>query len=144
MFIRYMILICLTLITINTYATESKNILVDMDNEKSATEMLQKENAVTTKAEYRKIQEFHRFYLIVALIVMTPIFLMILLYFIRKSNEYTEHAIIHASGLVLVIQSTTIVVIAAPTTEQLTAAIGVLAAIAGYLFGAAKVTRKES
>lgn len=141
MFTRYIILICLIFIPMTTYSDNSEKILADLDEQKIEVQARQEGGGAVTKAEYRKIQEIHRFYLIAALIAVTPIFLIILLYFIGRSKEYTEHAIIHSSGLVLIIQATTIVVIAAPTTEQLTAAVGILAAIAGYLFGSAKVTR---
>lgn len=152
MFIRYIVLTCLVIISMNVNAldstgdeqpSDSARFLDNLDIEKSEMQIAQDEDGAITKAEYRELQETHRFYLIAAMIGITPIFLLILLYFIRKSNEFTENAILHSSGLVLVIQATVIVVIAAPTTEQLTAAIGVLAAIAGYLFGSAKRTKSE-
>jgi hypothetical protein len=53
------------------------------------------------------------------------------------SKTFTAANIVNRGGLVLVIQAILFVVIASPTTEQLTAAIGALRAIAGYLFGRA-------
>lgn len=91
--------------------------------------------ASTGSIEYRLRQEENRFYLILMITLATPVILLILLHYIRNSRSFTAQAIIHTSGLVLVIQATTIVVLASATSEQLTAAIGVLAAIAGYLFG---------
>lgn len=160
MFIRYIIITLLS-IAITPWSTSASEggqpnqanigsgsvsdaILGDVDRGKEEAQEKQTDYAGFTKEEYRKLQEQHRFYIIIGLIIATPIFLLILLYFIKQSQDYTEHAIIHASGLVLVIQATAIVVIASPTTEQLTAAIGVLAAIAGYLFGTAKKVGKES
>ena len=43
-----------------------------------------------------------------------PLSLLLVLWFIKKSEDYTERAVINASGLVLVIQATTFVVIASP------------------------------
>ena len=153
MFIRNLITVVLMTISIgvlavenqiNSQVSEGEKILADIDNEKNVAQMVQEDDVGITKADYRIMQETHRFYLIAGMIAVTPIFLMILLSFIRKSTDFNEQAIIHSSGLVLVVQATVIVVIASPTTEQLTAAIGVLAAIAGYLFGSAKRSKTGS
>jgi len=45
---------------------------------------------------------------------------------------------VNAIGLVLVIEGTMFITVSALTSEQLTAPIGILGAIAGYLFGSAK------
>jgi hypothetical protein len=142
---RYLIavFVAFALMSTASVAGDIDSILQDVDMEKAEIQAQEQSSGGPTIAEYRTLQEKHRLYIISALIVVTPIFLLMLLFFIKGSNENTEHAIIHASGLVLVIQATAIVVIAAPTTEQLTAAIGVLGAIAGYLFGTAKKTTKE-
>jgi hypothetical protein len=55
----------------------------------------------------------------------------------KYSTSFTVTNIVNGGGLVLVIQAILFVVIASPTTEQLTSAIGALGAIAGYLFGRA-------
>ena len=143
MILRFIILTNLLFFSITAYASDSQSILDDVDTEKTVMQNVQDDGDSISKSEYRRIQEVHRFYLIAAMIAVTPVFLLILLFFIRKSKDYNEHAILHSSGLVLVIQATVIVVIASPTTEQLTAAIGVLAAIAGYLFGSAKRSKAE-
>lgn len=44
---------------------------------------------------------------------------------------------VNASGLVLVVYATVLVVMIGKTDQQLMAAIGILGAIAGYLFGTA-------
>jgi hypothetical protein len=48
--------------------------------------------------------------------------------------------IVHGSGLVLVVFATVLVVTMAETEQQLTAAIGILGAIVGYLFGSTSRT----
>ncbi len=95
------------------------------------------------EAEFRFLQENNRLYLIFSVMGVTPLFLIIILFFISRSKLYSAESIVHGSGLVLVIQATLLVVIAAPTTEQLTAAIGVIGAIAGYLFGSTKGSLKS-
>ncbi len=93
-----------------------------------------------TAAEFRAMQEKHKIYLLLGLLVVTPIFLFLELCYI-KNTAHTAENVVNGTGLVLIIQATLLVVIASPTTEQLTAAIGVLGAIAGYLFGS---TRRQS
>ncbi|VAW67003.1 hypothetical protein MNBD_GAMMA09-1461 [hydrothermal vent metagenome] len=61
--------------------------------------------------------------------------LIIVLTFIRmNSGPCTSRDIVNASGLILIIFGTIILVLVVNTSEQLTAAIGILGAIAGYLF----------
>ncbi|MFH2129588.1 MAG: hypothetical protein ABIK68_04380 [bacterium] len=93
--------------------------------------------------KFRFLQENNKLFLIFAVMGVTPVFLLIILYFISRSGVYTAENIVNGSGLVLVIQATLLIVIAAPTTEQLTAAIGVIGAIAGYLFGSAKLSSRS-
>jgi len=64
-----------------------------------------------------------------------------LLYFINKTKPSAEE-IFHASGLVLIIFGTILVVILVETDQQLTAPIGILGAIAGYLFGRLSQAKK--
>lgn len=53
----------------------------------------------------------------------------------RKTSQCSGGDIIHASGLVLIIFGTLFLVVIVEVDEQLTASIGILGAIAGYLFG---------
>ncbi len=89
--------------------------------------------------EFRTLQETHKQLFVMAICITTPIFLILVLFFIRKSNDNSGSHIVSATGLVLVIQATVLIVLTSSTSEQLTSAIGVLGAIAGYLFGSAKV-----
>jgi hypothetical protein len=87
-------------------------------------------------AAFRILQEENQNRLLTYTVVITPLFLFLVLLFIRISGHYGPDHIIHGSALVLVIQATIFLVIASATHEQLTGGIGVLGAIAGYLFGA--------
>ncbi len=71
---------------------------------------------------------------IFALCMLSLISLVTVLLFL-KSTPHSARDIVNASGLNLIIFGTIILVMIVDTSEQLTAAIGVLAAIAGYLFG---------
>lgn len=71
---------------------------------------------------------------IFALCMLSLISLITVLLFL-KGTPHSARDIVNASGLNLIIFGTIILVMIVDTSEQLTAAIGVLAAIAGYLFG---------
>ncbi len=76
----------------------------------------------------------NEFYYIVLLSGVALISLFLVLNFL-KSHGQCPRDIVNAAGLILIIFGTIILVLVVDTTEQLTAAIGVLGAIAGYLFG---------
>lgn len=101
------------------------------------------QETVISTGELRRLQEENRVNLLFGVLLATPLFLFLVLIYIKKSTDFSAQAIVHGSGLVLVIQATLFVVLASPTTEQLTASIGVLGAIAGYLFGSARREREE-
>lgn len=63
--------------------------------------------------------------------------LVIVLYFL-KTRQASAKDIVNASGLILIIFGTIILVLVVDTSEQLTAAIGIMGAIAGYLFKSAQ------
>ncbi len=90
---------------------------------------------VRYEIEYRTLQEKNKVILLVAMSVTTVFFMLLTLYFIYRVKNYTPSDIVHGTGLVLVIQAILFVVVFSPTSEQLTASIGALGAIAGYLFG---------
>jgi hypothetical protein len=76
--------------------------------------------------------------LILALSVMGAGLLSLLLVLaFLKSRGTAPETMVTGSGLVLVIFATVLIVILVKRDEQLTAATGILGAIAGYLFGKA-------
>jgi Na+-transporting methylmalonyl-CoA/oxaloacetate decarboxylase beta subunit len=85
-------------------------------------------------ALYRMAEESNR--LILALSVMgAGLLALFLVLTYLKSREAAPESVVTGSGLVLVIFATVLVVILAKVDQQLTAATGILGAIAGYLFG---------
>lgn len=87
-------------------------------------------------SRYRMEEESNR--LILALAVMgTGIFALFLVLSYLKSIGAAQEAVVTGSGLVLVVFATVLIVILVKRDEQLTAATGILGAIAGYLFGKA-------
>ena len=98
------------------------------------------------ESEYRKLQEENRIKLLIGIMILTCISLLMILVCMIRNEKCAPWNIVNASGLVLVIQATLFIVVASDTHEQLTAAIGVVGAIAGYLFGSASrgpVERKD-
>ncbi len=86
---------------------------------------------------YKIEEEISRRTLILALIAAAIISLVIVLWFLKMVGTRDASTMVSASGLVLVVYATIIVVMIAKAEQQLTAAIGILGAIAGYLFGTA-------
>lgn len=91
---------------------------------------------VTDYSRYRMAEESNR--LILALSVMGAgiLSLFIVLAYLTSIGAAPE-SVVTGSGLVLVIFATILIVILVKRDEQLTAATGILGAIAGYLFGKA-------
>lgn len=84
--------------------------------------------------QYRMEEETNRRML--ALCVMgTAILVLLIVLGSLKSRQAAPETMVTGSGLVLVIFGTVLIVILAKADQQLTAAIGILGAIAGYLFG---------
>lgn len=94
---------------------------------------------VADYSRYRMEEESNR--LILALAVMgTGLFALFLVLSYLKSIGAAQEAVVTGSGLVLVVFATVLIVILVKRDEQLTAATGILGAIAGYLFGKATST----
>lgn len=90
--------------------------------------------ATENYSRYRMEEESNR--RLLALSVMgTAICSLLLVLMYLKSREASPETVVHGTGLVLVIFATVLVVILAKVDQQLTAATGILGAIAGYLFG---------
>lgn len=69
------------------------------------------------------------------LCAVTVICLLIVLAFIKMTPQEANKSVVRASGLILITYGTIMLVIIIVDQRQLTAAMGILGAIAGYLFG---------
>lgn len=83
---------------------------------------------------YRMEEESNRVLLALSMTIAGLLSLFLVLSYL-KNREAPPDTIVVGSGLVLVIFATILVVILVKVDEQLTAATGILGAIAGYLFG---------
>ena len=78
---------------------------------------------------------------VIILSSLSVLSLVIVLLFVYKTT-HTARDIVNASALIVIIFGTILLVILVDTDEQLTGGIGILGAIAGYLFGT--MQRRES
>lgn len=85
--------------------------------------------------DFRAKQEDIRLYEVILLAAMSLCALAIVLKYMKDSKTCQARDMLNGTGLVLVIFSTVLVIIIADVEIQLTAAMGVLGGIAGYLFG---------
>ena len=87
----------------------------------------------------RMLQENNKVPEVIALCLLAFVSLVAVLFFLtRKPDANTGTNIVHATGLIFIVIGTIALVIMAQTEQQLTAAVGILGAIAGYLFGSMK------
>ncbi len=125
----------------NLYAQEVPSKKAIDDVLKFVKEKEPKEVSGSGLYALRAIQYQQKLILLVIIAAATVLFLFLILLFMKYSRNFTAANIVNGGGLVLVVQAILFVVVASPTTEQLTSAIGVLGAIAGYLFG--RTTRQD-
>ena len=85
----------------------------------------------------------NEFWYVVILACLSVISLLIVLHYLKLRPESTPKDFVSASGLSLIVFGTIILVLIVDTSEQLTAAIGILGAIAGYLFRTAQEGGQE-
>lgn len=84
--------------------------------------------------EYRMQQERNKVYEVLILSVLALGSLFLALRFLSAKSAYSGPHIVNATGLICIIFGTILLVIMAQSDQQLTAAVGILGAIAGYLF----------
>lgn len=102
----------------------------------------QEELADMLSLQLKEKQEDIRLYEVILLTIMSICALMIVLKCMKDSKVCNARDMINGTGLVLVIFSTVMVIIIADAEIQLTAAMGVLGGIAGYLFGTIKTSQE--
>lgn len=94
--------------------------------------------------EFQVLREKNKVEEVIALCILAFVSLVTVLYFLAKKDDQPGLHIVHATGLIFITFGTIILVIMAETEQQLTAAIGILGGIAGYLFGSMKGKDTES
>ena len=96
-------------------------------------------SSTDTTSSIRFIRVENEFYYVIILSAMCLISLSIVLFFLlRLKKDAQPKDIVSGAGLIIIVFGTIILVLIVDTSEQLTAAIGILGAIAGYLFRSAQ------
>ena len=95
-----------------------------------------KEQIVRLKKELLAQRSKYNFFSVMALCFLSLITVSLTLGFLsRQRFSASAGDIVNAIGLIIIVYGTIILVLVAEAEQQLTAAIGILGAIAGYLFG---------
>ncbi len=126
----------------NTVKMEVKEDQVNQRNFQKAEQSLRYQDNIPDQLtlEFRKQQEYIRLAEVLILAIMSLGTLGIMLTCMKNSQVCNARDMLNAAGLILVIFSTVMVIIIADAEIQLTAAMGVLGGIAGYLFGTLRST----
>ncbi len=85
----------------------------------------------------------NEFWYVIVLACLSVISLLIVLHYLKLRQDAAPRDFVSAAGLSMIIFGTIILVLIVDTSEQLTAAIGILGAIAGYLFRTAQEGSRE-
>ncbi|GBC59775.1 hypothetical protein DENIS_0716 [Desulfonema ishimotonii] len=130
-------------------ASDADQLRLQMAQLQVEIEQLSQQNVLIDsdrlKQEIILRQENLRFYKILAICVLSLVSLLILLKFLSSPVvRATPTDVVNATGLILIIFGTIILVMVADVDQQLTAAVGILGAIAGYLFGSIKKEKAET
>jgi hypothetical protein len=84
--------------------------------------------------QYRMQQETNKIYEIGILSLLALVSLFLVLRFLSAQSRNSGPQIVNATGLICIIFGTILLVIMAHSDQQLTASMGILGAVAGYLF----------
>ena len=148
------VLIIMITLFVGLSFTQIDLLLKDIENnEQGLTEAVKKSTTVTVKTDKTKTEKkkkfiglklhesYYRLWLSLALIFSSTAFLIIILKYVPNIDKET---LITLVGLILVIQGALYIVTASISSEALTAAIGLLAAVGGYVLRGVgdKVTRE--
>jgi len=92
------------------------------------------ESVAQLKADDRRAQQDYKLFQSIIISSSLMVSLITILWFITKAS-HTAANIMNASALILIVFATMFIAILADTDQQLTASMGILGAIAGYVFG---------
>ncbi len=90
----------------------------------------------------RMNQQKTKLYECIVIASLAVVSLFIVLRYITNSKSYTAAHIVNASGLIVIVFGALLLPLFAETDQQLTATVGILGAIAGYLFGSMRKGEK--
>jgi hypothetical protein len=116
-----------------------------LDFNKVFNQISAEDNAPAATDTVKQSRVENEFYYVVILSLLCLVSLSLVLIFLLKLKQDTQpRDIVSGAGLILIVFGTIILVLIVDTTEQLTAAIGILGAIAGYLFRSAQESSRDA
>lgn len=126
-------------------ADELETVQVDREAVATPGVVALNERADELATEVQKRRDLYRFIEIIGIIILGMVALYTILHFTLKADQMrqqrdpeapglTPQDVLNVSGLSLIIFGTLLVVMVADAEAQLTAAVGILGALAGYLF----------
>jgi len=131
-------LICVLILPLNVCAMEGENEPSSQEAELETLDFSQAISEASSSGMAMTInpaQVENEFYYVIILALLCLLSLSIVLAFLtRLKQDVHPRDIVSGAGLILIVFGTIILVLIVDTSEQLTAAIGILGAIAGYLF----------
>lgn len=143
-------LMCALMLPLNVYAMAGETDLSSQEAELEALDFSQAIGDASTdevavlSATANPAQVENEFYYVIILSLLCLISLSLVLTFLIKLKHDTRPKdIVSGAGLTLIVFGTIILVLIVDTSEQLTAAIGILGAIAGYLFRSAQESGED-
>lgn len=133
---HWVFLFIISMILLGIGYTQIDDLLRTVEKQEETLSEIVNESENTTpmlKAINTRLHEsYYRFYLALAILISSPISLFVTLKFLPKKEESTDE-IVTISGLVMVIHGTLFIVTSTISSEALTASIGLLAAVGGYV-----------
>ncbi len=133
--------------TVIAHAQEIEPSLLEMENISELDSLafdkvfdkITTEDAAPPTTSIKFVRVENEFYYVLILAALCLISLSIVLSFLlRLKHDAKPKDVVSGSGLIIIVFGTIILVLIVDTSEQLTAAIGILGAIAGYLFRSAQ------
>ena len=133
-------LIFLFLLMLGTSSAQIDDLLEDLEEAEQIVE-----EAIPTIVQSLHLSEsYYRLYLVFVIMGAAVLFMWLILRAIGKTKDHSSEDVISASGLVIVVMATLFIVIASTTTEALTAAIGLIGAVCGYVLGNLTKDKKKT
>lgn len=139
---NYIVVIILMLQYNPVFGDEVNNILNEVKTNAEAVEKGEKSLPLlqtSAISRFHKIVDYKKTVFFILSLLFGVIFISILILFHLNNSLFSEKdTLIHILGLVLLVYGAITITIISETSDQLSASIGILGAIAGYLFGTMK------
>lgn len=140
-----------TLLFVSATASWSDNDILKEFEFKNVQQNQESDNSdISGSAAYYKMyldtrmnQHKTKLYECIVIASLAVISLFIVLRNITNCKSYTAAHIVNASGLIVIVFGALLLPLFAETDQQLTATVGILGAIAGYLFGSMRKEEKD-